>query len=314
MLGRSVGYPKVTGYQSLSDFFTDTIDAYRSKRRLSRAMVAKRLGLAPSTLSMLLAGKRQITISILHQMASFLGVSDDDLAYLETIALLQRARNPEARAVLHGRLDEVKMKLDSGSVRPRHLPLNDISHVAEWFIPGLLVHLIDECGVSERAVDFDELVEHAQKFLRACGVPEEKHRGILNTVYDSSLLRITADEKACFVLQDVDNHFACQGFFNSLMKEMQYRIDHEFSTHENLFLHHTFTITKKDYAELQRRYRSLLDEYVGKYDSSKAHEPKAVVVVGVSAFPMIRQPQEEASEEKGRRALPKIQEPKPTRT
>lgn len=257
----------VFSYSSYRAFLAD----YQKEQRehtasMNQAIVAKKLGVGASTLKMILSGARNLTVHNIHTFAAGMGLGPKEHDYFEALVLFEQAESPAEKRYYKRRLQETSEK----SAKPARLNLQDV--LKEWYIPAVLIHLIDT------KVPFEEA-----RVAAKLGLPAVRIRETVDTLKKLGILEEHKGQKIHFVLDKFAPHFSKQIYLKKLMPVVQQRIEAEFHSPASYFETHTISLTEAQFRGFLEDYKALVEKYL----SQDSAGDTSVYQLFTSAFPVL---------------------------
>lgn len=257
----------VFSYTSYREFLT----AYQLEQRehsaaMNQAKIAKKLGVGASTLKMILSGARNLTVHNIHSFAAAMGLGPKEHDYFEALVLFEQSESAAEKRFYKRRLAETSEK----SAKPARLNLQDV--LKEWFIPAVLIHLIDA------KEPFDE-----GKVAQKLGVQPVRIRETVETLRKLGIIEEHKGQKIHFVLDKFSPHFSKQIYMRKLMPVLQQRIEAEFHSPTSYFETHTISLTEAQFRGFLEDYKALVEKYL----AQDSVGPTSVYQLFTSAFPVL---------------------------
>ena len=257
----------VFSYTSYRSFLAD----YQKEQRLhsasmNQAKVAKKLGVGASSLKMILSGARNLTVHNIHTFAAGMGLGPKEHDYFEALVLFEQSESPAEKRYYKRRLHQTSEK----SAKPARLNLQDV--LKEWYIPAVLIHLIDS------KEPFDET-----KVGSKLGISPARLRDTVETLKKLGIIEEHKGQKIHFVLDKFAPHFSKQIYLKKLMPVVQQRIEADFHSTASYFETHTLSLTEAQFRGFLEDYKALVERYL----SQDASGETSVYQLFTSAFPVL---------------------------
>ncbi len=245
--------------------------AYQEEQRahsasMNQAKIAKKLGIGASTLKMILSGKRNLTVHNVHSFAAAMGLGPKEHEYFEALVLHEQAVSSAEKRFYKRRLQSTR----ETSAKPARLNLQDV--LKEWYIPAVLIHIIDSSAPFDQA-----------KAAAKLGVPASRIAETVDTLRKLGIIEEHKGRKTHFVLDKFAPHFSKQIYLKKLLPVIQQRVESEFHSPGSYFESHTLSISEAQFKDFLADYKALLEKYLGQ-DSEEATK---VYQIFVSAFPVL---------------------------
>lgn len=233
---------------------------------LNHARLAKKLGVGASTLKMIQSGARNLTVHHIHSFAAGMGLSPKEHDYFEALVLFEQSESAAEKRYYKKRLSQTKEK----SARSTRLNLQDV--MKEWYIPAILIHLLDSKQPFEEA-----------KVGAKLGITSARVRETVDTLKRLGIVEVHKGQKIHFVLDKFAPHFSKQIYLKKLIPILQQKIEAEFHSPSSYFESHTLSLTEAQFRGFLEDYKALLEKYLGQ----DADGETAVYQLFTSAFPVL---------------------------
>lgn len=223
----------------------------------SLALFSESLGFGSRNyLSLILSGKRDLTISNIHRIAKALGLNFQETNHFECLVHLEQSSDEPERRYYTRRLREARESKPESSARilPKAM-------FEKWYYPVILVAL-DRCSKNEGL----------QKLARLLPFPAQELEQVLNYLMQTELLR---EEGGVFHLNS--SHQIFFDLKSSSVKHKRFLQSQLDRSHQALqksygpnakFYSHTFSIAESDFNYYESRLRELLSEFTRRSDES----------------------------------------------
>jgi uncharacterized protein (TIGR02147 family) len=261
-------------YRSFRTYIRDLFqDEKTSSKHLTLGHYAKQFGFSGPALNLILSGKRNLTVSNLHQVARALRLSKNEREYLEALVLWEQADHEETQAYYASKLKALRKERKN----PQHRA-SDKQLLAGWHIPALLIYLIDfEKMRSFENINFEQI---AAKF----SISVQEVRRLISLFQKLGLLSIDSEEGAHIVFERVASQVQQKDFYRAAQTEILNRLDQEFANPDALFRATVFTISQKKISEFYKDLLQLLNDYIG--DPESQSEDKVLLQGSFGFFPV----------------------------
>jgi uncharacterized protein (TIGR02147 family) len=186
--------------------------------RVTLAVYARELGLGPSALHMILAGKRNLTLAVVQRAAVALRLSPEERDHFETLYLRSQAEDEATRAHY-----DRKLRGRAAAVTPaRRVRRGDQRLLAQWQVPVLLVWLWDMLG----SADVERLErDHAGWLARRLGLARAQLTELLDHCRRSGLTAVGADGYTHLLLDGIGRQIPQKTYLKHVLAEMLRRVD-----------------------------------------------------------------------------------------
>ena len=234
------------------DFLRNQFEAERaSVKSTTLSQYAKKFGLSGPSFHSILAGKRNLTVSNLHRVARALGLSANERDYFESLVLRDQAEDRETKNYYESKLKKFSRRKSIDRVR-----VNEKRLLSHWFVPALLIYLIDfEKVQSLEAIDYGRV---AVKF----NITPDDARRCVETFHRHGLLAISPSDKMHIVFDRVTTKLPQKEFVRAVLKECSSRLDENFSSAEAIFRAAVFTIDRHKISAFKSELLQLIDKHI----------------------------------------------------
>jgi len=257
----------VFSYTSYRKFLGD----YQKEQRVfspifNHAKLAKKLGVGASTLKMIQSGARNLTVHHIHTFALGMGLGPKEHDYFEALVLFEQSESAAEKRYYKKRLRDTQER----SARSTRVNLQDV--LREWYIPAILIHLID----SKNQLD-------ETKVGIKLGITAARVRETVETLKKLGIVEVHKGRKIHFLLDKFSPHFSKQIYLKKLVPILQQRIESEFHSPQSYFESHTLSLSEAQFRGFLDDYKSLLERYL----AQDAEGETAVYQLFTSAFPVL---------------------------
>lgn len=268
----------VLQYKDSKSFLSDRFFAEKNQGQgITLAKFAKRFDMSGSMFKMILDGQRNLSIQKCHEIGSAFNMSFQEREYFEALVLLDSADKSQT-SFYNQRLGKIKKATSSNR---RSTSLNAV--LSQWFLPGLLLYIVDVLQVEGQSLQEEHLQELSQKFSLSRHALEQAIR-ILEA---ANLFQFKANEKPHIVFSKVTSSTPQKAYVKSSIQEGLNRVDKEFDDGKNsVFLNHTLAISPEDLESFTQEYKTLLDKYIEAFDEKSAN---VIMQVNLQAFPVVKE-------------------------
>ncbi|MDQ3234113.1 MAG: TIGR02147 family protein [Pseudobdellovibrionaceae bacterium] len=248
----SEGRVDILAYSNPSDYLRAV---YTSQKRFDTSIAwpafAKRLGISLSLLKMLLNGQRQYTIEHIHRIASCLKLSYEQHEYFETMVLLHQSRDPVQTSFYQLRRERFTQhkKAQSLILNPRLLRM-------EWYVPGLIVYLIQVARSQNIGLDAIDYGEAA----RLLGLAESRIRETVAQLRQTGVLEVK-DQRLAIVLDNLAGSVSVKKLVRQITEESLTRLRNHFHDPDTFFHSVACTFYPSDLPEIRLGLKKLIEQY-----------------------------------------------------
>jgi uncharacterized protein (TIGR02147 family) len=240
---------------------------------------AKKLGIGHSSLKMIMAGKRKLTLAQLHRIIQGLKLNASESTYLESLTLRERAKSSSEFEYYSQRakIAKVTHKLQSHIVSDNEL-LKDI------FIIPILIYLSDFYK--------NDLVDHSSSLLfksisKKFGLKKERVETAINILQKLDLLnKSVSDYESHFVFDKLTKFLNQKQYLKAWLIESAKRIESEYSNPQTYFTAVTISLSLSDLAEFKNELKLIFEKYMSL--SSDKIPKSQIIQVCVQMFPLLK--------------------------
>ncbi|SMF43758.1 TIGR02147 family protein [Pseudobacteriovorax antillogorgiicola] len=226
---------------------------------------SKKLDLSDVLLKMLVNGRRKFTVEHIHRVAVRLKLSSAEHEYFESLVLYNQAGTPEEQAFYLKR----KQNILSQNVRRRYT-VNPRLLNQEWYIPGLMVYLLQVARIEGQNLrslhDFD--YKQASQFL---GIPEE-HIGMTLERLKSIGVITSENKRVVITLDNLSGSVSLKKLVRLITEESLLRLKSSFHSEKTFFNSSAFSLYPEELPNLRRDLKELVDSYSGNSNSDPSQQ------------------------------------------
>lgn len=236
---------------------------------------ATRFGMSRSALTMILNGKRDLTVHSLHRVAQILKLDPADHEYFEALVLLNQAETDFERSY-HRRRLETNVCRPARETSPLRSPARSL--IANWYVPAVLVYLLDHPCTPEEA---------ARATAARLGVPEAEVSEAIANLEREGFLEFRGKGNVHIAFDRLTASLGSKAFLKGLYQEAIRRLSSQFDAPGAFFTGHTFTLPMARFDELVRDYKELLNRHIAHGDEAGAGEDVRVLNACFQVFPVL---------------------------
>ncbi len=244
----------------------------RSRAGLSMSKFADALNMSRSALSMVLGGSRDLTIPAIHKFARALRLNSADHSYFEALVLMCQSETPEERSYYDRKLDAERQ-----SRRTHGITTSSRTLVSEWFIPALLVYLIDVSDSPERW----------GAIAAKLGVTELHVRNVVAALESEGFLAFKGQGNVHITFNRVVAMISSQQYMKAAMMEAFRQVERHFDSSRHFFATHAFSLQEQDIKAFIEEFKALVDKYIGSTPASGTSQEPVVVQLCAQLFPVL---------------------------
>lgn len=221
---------------------------------ISMARFAEAFGVSRSALSMLLNGQRDLTVANIHRIATVLRLDQNDHEYFEALVLKCQAQDEGERHYY-----EIKLQKKHQSVRCQTITTPSKTLISEWFIPAILIYLLD----------IDDDPEHLYRIAEGLSISKQHLDAVIESLRQEGYLSYKGKGNVHIAFNRVTHKISSQQYLKAVMHESQKRMDKSFYDEHSHFLAHCFSIPETAIAEFVSEYKALLQKYMASGDGKE---------------------------------------------
>jgi uncharacterized protein (TIGR02147 family) len=215
---------------------------------------AKVLGLSESSLHMILNGERNLTIHMIHKVASGMELSDPDTRLFEAMVLREQAESSEERVFYSRRLKELKLlSKDLRSVR-----LASQSVISAWYVPALIVYMIDVLDVKNSGLKEESLTKVAD----ALGLPLEEIQKLLKRLHEDGIFTYDSQDRVHFQFDRIASNLPEVQYLRTCFQQAFKRLELQYGKPGSVFLAHSLSLTEDSFKELAAEYSAMMEKFM----------------------------------------------------
>jgi uncharacterized protein (TIGR02147 family) len=242
----------IFGYTNPMDYLKAVYQAQKVQdAQITWQAFAKRLDISPSLLKMLLNGTRNFTLEHIHRIASCLKLSHKEHEFLEIMTLLHQAETPVEKAYYQTRKSSIKSHpQDQGILlNPRLIRI-------EWFVPGLIVYLLQVCRSRELEID-DIDIQEASQYL---GIAEDIVRETVERLKQMGVLAVN-DRRLAIVIDNLSGSVSVKKLVRQITEESLERLKSSFHEPNTFFHSVACTFYPSDLPKIRLGLKELIEKY-----------------------------------------------------
>jgi uncharacterized protein (TIGR02147 family) len=265
--------PNLTSFGDYRKYLNTVIENECATRPgLSMAAFAKSFGMSRSALSMVLSGDRALSLPFVHRIASALKLDHNDHAYFEILVLKCQSESAEDRAYYERRLSSERSKRQTQAVTSPSRTL-----VSEWFVPALLVYLIDISDSPERV----------PQIAAQLGISTQHVRDVISSLQQEGFLSYKGHGNVHISFNRVAAMITSQQYMKSAFGEANRQLERHFASPQHFFAVHSFSILEGDIKTFIEDYKTLVNKYLASTPSEAEKQNLKVVQLTTQLFPIL---------------------------
>jgi len=268
----------IESYSSFRDFLRDVFDADRKSRGAGLTHIALKLDISPALLSLILNGKRSLSLPLLHKIATYLRMTSMERDYFESSVLLEQSSTEDERRHFKRRLKSFPKK--SGNNTSRKIASSLIEHAR---ISVVMVYLLDVISESDRITWLQngnsELPKSDLKAMaKLTDLPFEEIRFLLNSIRKEGVLS-TCDNGSTHVRFDALTSQRHQvRHVTAMLNSLAGRMEAIYADERSLARTFAFSIPQKDLPVFIQNVRDLFHQTIDTSSIAKKKKRSCVVV------------------------------------
>lgn len=247
---------ELSSYESFRDFLKDFLECEKSLRGLGLSHFAACLGVSPALMSLVLKGKRELSLPLLHRIASYLQMDVGERTLFETMVLLEQSTTADERHHYSQRLAGLRAQRHVTTVRK---PTSVLIERPE--IPSLLVYLLDVVSASERAAWLSSQGEldarHVAALAQATGRAEADIRRLLDEIRSAGFLSVDDQGATHFRFDGLSSRRHQVRHLSAILTQLAQRMDGILAQPDSLARSFAFSTTEDGLKALRDDLRSL---------------------------------------------------------
>ncbi len=243
---------------------------------LSIKSFAEKIGFSDSSLRMILAGKRNLTISNIFVIAKALKLSFSQTELFETIVLRDQASSVHEREYYTRKLKQFNHKHKLKSIRISHTLV-----LSNPILPTLLVYLMDRKLEISKLTE-DNIVEMAKKI----GLTTTVLKATLSELEKSDMLKESSPQTH-LIFDKLVSSIGQLNYIKQVFSETASQIGKDSAAGRCLYSVKTFSIHSRDIKAFGEDYKALVEKHMEKKDSVHKQDPNIVRVL-FSLSPLLR--------------------------
>jgi hypothetical protein len=246
----------VSDYSSAQDYLIGAFDqAKRLDSKVTVQIYAKRLGMGPSSLKMILSRKRKPTIHQMLTVARTLRLSVSETSYLETLALMDSALGDWEVAYYSKMLKAKKRELKLST-----LATSQTSLLADTLALPVLVELLES---KPTEIDFARL---AERFKTTTAVM----RNLIEDLRKNEILNQKPDGHFHIVFDQFRHKPLQKKYLQKVLAEASKKIETDYDRKDSLFVNYVINLTPSMMADLQMDLKRVMLKYMNQEITDQA--------------------------------------------
>ena len=242
----------------------------------SLATLAERFDIGLSSLKMVLNGSRKLTMKNIHSIAHGLTLKGRDREYFESLVHRDQADDEELYAYYDQKLKQFRTERKTEKIRS-----SGPSMLQAWFVPALIVYLLDVEDISKKGYN-SLCLDRAAKILK---VNRDAVQSAFDELEHSGILQRTSDSRYHFVFHRVNGALSKQRYLKEVFAVCTQRLVSDFDHPLALFNAHTLTLPKAMVPALFNEYKELLEKYMA---YAAEGEELEMLQVCIQAVPLLK--------------------------
>ncbi len=270
-------------FASPRDYLKSVFIKTKQNHPISMEKFALKINLGPSTFKMILAGKRNLTLSQLHLIGKALKLSTVEINYLESLILKEKAKNSIEKRFYSCRAKKVKSNhiLESRIITKKDLLQDPFS------IP-ILVYLTDFLNpnnLNDDITPFD-----VQKMAQRFRLKTERVEKIINLIKNSNIYskKEPLNRETHYAFNKITHLLNQKHYIKSWLDEAKNKVDMDYNNPLTIFKVSTLSIKKENIANIQKDLSELFEKYMS--DGFDKNNDAQLTQVCIQVLPLLLQP------------------------
>jgi uncharacterized protein (TIGR02147 family) len=239
---------------------------------LTLAKFAEKLGIGYSSLKMILAGKRKLTLPQLYQITQMMKLSKQESEYLETLLLMEKAKKSSDR---HYYLNRAKVATHLSPLKS--IVVSDSEVLKDHLLLPILIYLSDlQAEVPTRPFSKTVIKTVVQRFR----ISEERAKQACDLIEKLDLLSQTKQGDEChFVYSRMSQALNQKQYLRSWLEESAKRIERDYNDPSTYFTAVTISVDGDSLLALKNELKLLFEKYLSLGEKNKPKDQLAQVCV-----------------------------------
>lgn len=269
-------HKSIFAFNSYREFLIELFKAERNTApRTTARSFAEALGMSAAALQMITSGKRNLSPASMVRLIKALRLSPAEASHFETMVSFEQSTDNNEREYFSKKLTQCASERMTEA-----LVLPSGSLIEYWFVPALLVYLLDfvrDHPQGHGAIDFAYLSEKL-------GVDSKKVENVVNHLFELDVLNIDSKNTLHIRVERIAASIVQRKYLKETLAESARRIDREFENPLCFFNAHTFSIDQYNIKSFIDDYKRLIDKYITLH--TKTTPDTKVVQAGIQFFPV----------------------------
>ena len=233
--------------------------------------------MALSSLKMIVDGKRNLTVSKVHELAEALYLEPRDHDYFESLVHFEQAKTKKEKDFYLRRLNDIKAL----SSDLKLVQTSDKEIISKWYVPALLIYVVYVSKGAPGSLTADE----AKYFSQQTGISHEELDQALQTLKNTGILDVQKEENTYISFQKMGQTVQKQTFLDQLFELSRKRMIKGFRRKDHYFEAHTFSLDTTDIKLFIKDYKQLVETHMSK--PHQEGDETRVMQSLVSFFPVL---------------------------
>lgn len=261
--------PLLEAYRDYRQYIRDIImDPSLNLEKIPLQRFAQAFGLGRSHLTMVLAGTRSLTIRHIHDIAYALHLDHEAHEYWESLVLYGQSKEDMDRTYYLKRMDQVRFTRKTRSINVASKTL-----VSQWYIPAILVYLLD----------INCTKEHRKKLAQRLEIDPETLERTITQLELEGFLSFREAGSIHISFNRIVTMVSNRNYLKKVFEVGIHKMENHFDSKICLFDGTTFSISQEDIHFFIAEYKQLLDRYC----SVAGQSQDRVVQANIQFFPVI---------------------------
>lgn len=242
---------------------------------LTLSSVARLFDLSAASLTMILQGKRNLSLKHVHRIADLLKLTPDERDYFECLVLQDEADDESAKAHYKRRMQKSLQEQKTKALRTA-----DRFLLSRWYLPAMLVYLLDHVNISS----VDDVLQARKSLKERFGASDEDLEKIIDFVKTSKIHQDDEPTNMHVVFQRLASQIPEKKFMTEVMEETLKRLDQSYGSEDSFYTTAAISITEDQIRSLRHDYKKLIEKYIALGNSASDHEKRKIIQISCQFF------------------------------
>ena len=267
----------VRDYTDFREYLSQIVQAEKADSwSSSLEQVASRFGMSRSSLSMILSKKRDLTGPVLHRIAGVLQLDFDDHQYFEALVLLNQSKTESEKLYYAKRLELGQEQInETKSVYSIRTPSKSL--VSRWYIPSILVFLLDNPKTSRQQV--------ASALSSMLEIDESELEKVILRLESEGFLSFKGKGSVHIAFDRLSSSLTSKTYLRNVYLEAIKQMEKGFYHPEYFYTAHTYSVPLNQIQVFVDEYKELLNRFISM--AEKSNDQKRIVNACFQLFPVL---------------------------